>query len=87
MQTTVSGKQGNLPELPCSVHLESGISGKRRLSAGDDRADFSNYFRLAIFLFRNIFQIRCSVFSADVFRAECLFLFLLFDHEIRLVHI
>ena len=64
MQTPVYGKQGILPALPRAVHLESGILGKRRLSDRDDRADFFNRFRLAVFLFRGIFQIKFSVFSA-----------------------
>jgi len=64
MQTPVYGRQGILPALPRTLHMESGIMGKRRLSARDDRADFLNNFRLAVFLFRGIFQIEYSVFSA-----------------------
>lgn len=67
--------------------MESGIVGKRRLSARDARADFLNNFRLAVFLFRDIFQIKFSMIAADGFRAEFLFLSLLLDHEIRLVDI
>jgi hypothetical protein len=60
MQTTVSGKQGILPALPSALHMESGIMGKRRLSDRNDRADIFNRFRLALFLFRDIFQIKCA---------------------------
>jgi len=58
MQTPVSGKQGILRALPSALHLGSGIVGKRRLPDRNDRADFSNRFRLALFLFRDIFQVK-----------------------------
>ncbi len=57
MQTPFYGKQGILPALSRALHLESGIVGKRRPSAGDDYADFLNNFRLAFILFRGYFQI------------------------------
>jgi hypothetical protein len=58
MQAPVSGKQGILPALPCALHMESGIMDKRRLPAGDGSANFHGRFSLAVFLFRDFFQIR-----------------------------
>jgi hypothetical protein len=58
MQTSVSGKQKNLPELRRALHMESGIMGKRRLSDDDDPADFYDSLHLALFLFRIFFQVR-----------------------------
>jgi len=57
LQTPVSGKQGILPALPCALHMESGIMGERRLSAGDDSADFLGRFLLAVSLVRDFFQV------------------------------
>jgi len=63
LQTPVSGKQGILPELSRALHLESGILGKRRLSVGDDSADFYGFIRLALFLFRDFFREINSIFQ------------------------
>jgi hypothetical protein len=38
--------------------MEPGIMDKRRLPAGDGAADFRGRFSLAVFLFRDFFQIR-----------------------------
>jgi len=57
LQTPVSGKQRDLPELPWALHLESGIVGQCRLFAGHDFADFYDCFYLDFFLFRDFFQV------------------------------
>jgi hypothetical protein len=58
LQAPVSGREAILPALSRAIHLESGIVGKCRLSAGDDRAAFFNDFILAAFLFWNFYAMR-----------------------------
>lgn len=58
MQASVYGGQRILPELPGAIHLESGIIGERRLSAGDDRAARSDDFTLGFLIFRVFVQIK-----------------------------
>ncbi len=53
VQASVYGTQGVLPKLSRALHLESGIVGECRLSAGDDSAAFFDDFLLA-FLFLRI---------------------------------
>jgi hypothetical protein len=57
MQTSFSGKQGILPELSRTIHLESGIVGKSGLSPADDSADFSDDFILDVFIYGLFYKI------------------------------
>ena len=60
MQTPVSGRKGILPELPRTLHVESGIVGKYGLPAGDDSAAFSADFVLDVFISRLFYKINLA---------------------------
>jgi hypothetical protein len=47
-----------MPALPRTLHLESRILGKRRLSFGDGRAAFFDDFILAVFSFRTFYAMK-----------------------------
>ncbi len=68
MQASVYGASGILPALSRTLHLESGIVGERRLSAGDDCAASDNNSALGIFIFPVFIQVK--LFTAFVFDWE-----------------
>jgi len=56
MQTSVYGKQGILPALPRTIHVESGVKNEYGLPFNDDRrAAVSNDFVLDVYVYGNIF--------------------------------
>lgn len=75
MQKTLPRKQGVLPELSRTLHLESGIVGKCRLPRRNDRLGFSARYFLAFYPPRRIFQVK--IFSAKFFSKS------IFDREVQ----
>ena len=63
MQASVYDKPRILSALPRTLHLESGIVGKSRLSCADDCAAFFDAFILAVYLFGISFRMKYKIFA------------------------